>query len=203
VDNRVTVENFGVCAPPTDAKACTVSAGACSLYLADRPFVYTTVNNLPNELLLFLQFNNQSPNNADPEAGRPNTHDFFIDRFEFHFTSYDLTAPLAADRYLASGVPVPANGIASTLVPIIPATEMPVIKAAMAAAGVTHAVVTSEITTIGHFADGSDFKTPPFMVPVDVFNKNFGSFVCPTAGEVVVAVCPNNGQTSSIACAAP
>lgn len=205
VDDHASVQIFAVCAPPEDATLCGFD-GACDRLLAsDRPFVVSQVDfglgPAANQLEMFVQFDNQMPDNADPSSGRVNTNDFVLEDYQI-----SLSGPLGAAGTFVhpANATVPAESSFVPVVPIIPAVAMPFV-AAQIPPGTTGLAV-AEVVARGRFLDGSHHETGPFRVAVNVFNGVFDvltDLVCPKPGEVVTAVCPNVGQTSSITCEAP
>jgi Na+(H+)/acetate symporter ActP len=203
VDNNASVEMFGICAPPTDAQTCTVTAGACGTYLAGRPYVYTTTGGAANQLELFMQVNDEMPQDTNVDAGHTNSKDAFITEFDISFTSPDLSG-IPSVVYPASSVPVAAGGSSSMVVALVPANALAAISSLMKGAGLTQAVVVSNIVMKGHFNDGQSFKSGTYSAAVDVVDANFIPQGCATAGDVAF-YCPNpaGGQTDSFTCGTP
>ncbi len=201
--NHGSVEIFALCAPP-DAASCGED-GACTAYLASpRPYFYTAWQDSgglahANELQMFVQINNQMPQNGDVTSGRVNTNDFSIDTYRLSFTAPGVSLPEM--DYPASGT-VPANGIASPVIPLIPYPIAAALAAGLSAQGITGAVpasVTVHVKVKGHLEDGSAYETAEHDFAVDVYNDTFLGYPCPL-GKVVTGVCPNVGQTSTWTC---
>jgi hypothetical protein len=197
--DHASVEIFAVCAPPTDAGACS-SAGTCEALLASpRPFVYLIDSaGFVNELVMFVQVNNQLLDNSDPSSGRVNTNNFFIEEYRLAFPGSgipDVDVP-------ASGT-VASNSSSTPVIPLLPFQSSQALSAAMTGAGLAVAVVSVELRIQGRFGDGTSHETGVFKLAVDVANSQAPVPVCPKAGDVVTAICPNDGQTASIKCEAP
>lgn len=200
-EDRASLEWGPICFPE-DAEACGTS-GECEKVLAStRPFVYTNATDafsavvFNNQLDLFVQFNNQLPNNADETAGRVNTNDAVIEEYRLDFSVPGLSIPSAS--YPAYAV-IPAASSQTPIVPVIPAATLQIIEGLIA----TTAVVTVDIVARGRLMDGTEFEAGPQQFAVDVIDGTAARPGCSTAGEVVVAVCPHEGQSASVACAAP
>jgi hypothetical protein len=197
--DQASIEIFAICSPPADATACGTSGTCDKLLAAPRPFVYLrdSLGN-PNGLFLFVQVNNQLPKNGDLTAGRVNTNDFLVERYKYRFPGTGL-----ADIEVPANGTVPAASSSTPVVPLLPVEVSPDLRTLMNAAGATTAVVSVELRIAGRLTDGSSHETGVFKVAVDVVNAQFPGFGCPKAGDVVTAVCPNDGQTASITCEAP
>jgi len=198
-DNIASVEIFAICAPPEDAAQCGLSGECDRLLASDRPFVFVTVGGQSNRLEQFIQINNQMPVNETIDAnGHVNTNDFIAEEYLFHYRG----APGVADVRHPANFTVPAESAFSPVVPLIPEGAMTQLNSALGAGG-ARALVIVEMQVRGHLLDGTELETGIYEVAVDVFDSDFTGFGCPTLGEVVTAVCPNDGQTASIACDAP
>lgn len=206
VDNHASIEIFGICSPDDDAEACEPPPGECDRYVAARPWMTTTVDvgrpfdPVLGSLELFMQLNNQLPNNANEELGRVNTNDFIVEYFVLEFTSSTGLAIPPIPEYPTLAPPVPASGTTSAWLPIIPWEIAAYLEAAMPAD--SSAIVTTSVRVVGHLLDGSTIETGAFEIPVDVYNATYTGAICP-AGEVVLAYCPGPGQTGSVACGTP
>lgn len=199
-DNHSTIEIFGICAPPADASSCA-SDGTCSALLASpRPFVYLQYTSfagaaVDNELVMFMEFRNQRPRNEDRSSGRVNTADAKIEKYKYKFGGVavpELESP-------ATGT-VPAGGSSTPVVPIIPGSAA-LLMQGLLPAGLS--LVTVELRAAGRYDDGSTFETGAYQVAVDVYNSTFPGYGCPKLGDIVSAVCPNPGQTSTWTCSTP
>jgi hypothetical protein len=208
VNNNVSIEPFGVCAPQDDATKC-VGSGKCDAWLTGQAHFYPVLGfksltpvptPISNELVFFMEFKNQLPDNTDLSAGRPNTNDAYIEQYELSFAGGGFTIPDVTISTTAP--PVPAGGTATPFVTFIPAETSQIISLQMAGAGLTEVLVDVNVKALGHYANGSKFETGGFKLPVIVHAGIFGGFGCPQ-GEVLVAVCPNIGQTATIKCDKP
>jgi len=211
-DNHATVQIFAICGPPSDAATCTTT-GACETLLAGRPWVVTQYIAGPpivyNSLDLYVQVDNQLPDNSDPTAGRVNTNNAVIERILFSFQIQDYTVggipPVVAvpvlDYPFAQTVPTASS--TTPLVPIIPREIMTGLDGLLSGDDDGYALVLADVAFAGHLEDGTNFETAAHTFAVEVY---YGFAVlpdCPKAGEDVVAICPHAGQTASIACEAP
>jgi len=215
VDNHASVQIFAICAPPADAAACS-TAGECEAVLANRPAVITLVDPgnplaippIParyNSLDLFVQVNNRMPDNSDESAGRVNTNDAIIERILLSFQIQSFTVGGVAPVIPATGLVypfaqvVPTNSSTTPMVPLIPREIMEPLDTLLINDDDGRAVVLVEVAFAGHLEDGTDFETAAHTFAVDVI---YGIVTLPTcpAGEVLKAVCPHAGQTSSITC---
>ncbi len=195
-DHRASVEIAAICAPPDDASKCG-QAGKCGAYLGSpRPWVYTMFGAL-NELQLFIEFDNQLPNNADADVNRVNTNDYILDEYLFTYTG----VPGLSDVRYPANATIFASSASAPVVPVIPFTTMAQITTAMPAGAM--GVVIVEMKARGHFLDGTTLETGPFPIAVDVINANFPGYAACTNATDVRFLCPNGGQTASSKCAAP
>lgn len=203
-ENLGSIAPFGVCAFPEDAAACEMEA-TCSRYLADRPQVWVLdAFGDPNELELWVQWNNQMPDNSDPTSGRVNTNTFYIEEYELEFET-DALDPLNQRIVIpsfttpATAPPVPAAGSTSSSVPVIPQEVLEFIAPDLPAG---RSIVRVKLRAVGKLGDDSRYETGTLPIAVEIKNEPFLGYACPF-GEVVTAVCPNTGQTSSWTCEAP
>ena len=170
----------------------------CAGYITPRPWVYLDVGGGgDNALLLWMQWNNQLLDNADESSGRVNTHNFYIEKYKLSFTG---PVPIPDIAVEALAPPVPAEGTATGIVTAIPIPITQYLKTALPVSGEPVLVVVDVIAS-GRLGDDSAYETGSFKIPVDVYNTTFPGFTCPP-GEVVTAVCPNDGQTASVNCEA-
>ncbi|HUL59237.1 MAG TPA: hypothetical protein VLU43_08180 [Anaeromyxobacteraceae bacterium] len=217
VDNRSSVEIFGICAPPTQADTCSEAATCANSLASPRLDHYLTVTfagaTVDNPLESWFQFNNQLVNNADVETGRVNTNDFTAT--ELHL-SYDASGVSIPSVHFATGAfTVPAAGTTTMVLSLIPETLSPQIGAAMTARGLTNVPVVVHLRLFGHLLDGSTIETGTFDVAVNVYNDDLCNATvgpaadppflspcdCPTAGQSPF-FCPGFDPfgTSSITC---
>lgn len=199
------VHPFGICAPAEDATECAPD-GPCERYLTGQAVLDTQVGvaGIFNELVFFVQFNNQLPNNDDPTTGRVNTNDAEIDEYRITFAPQDGRIRLQDRTVLTVAPPVPAGGLTSAIVTFIPEETTRELADQMATLGLGETLVTAEVRAAGRYWTRTDrFETAPFKLPVRVVNAVFTGFQCQNPTDVVVAVCPNVGQTATFACEAP
>lgn len=204
VDNWASVQPYAVCAPPEDTEVCA-QAAECEMLLAGRPYMYTLVDGFPNALVVWIQFNNQLPDDADPSTGRVNGNDFYAHEMDLEFSGDGVATPVTVPVSFT----VPAAGAFSPLLPIIPELQNTQFLATIptGAAG----TVLVDITVRGTFANGNDLEIGPYQVVVDVLNWDpiadplLGNpllYSCADAADVFVA-CPKLGQTASFDCVTP
>ncbi len=202
-ENHASIELFGLCAPPSDAKTCGLS-GTCGQFIASaRPWVYLTVatsatTTRANGLEMFTEVRNQLPNNADPSSGRVNTNDATVTGYELDYKSefYNRTA-----YFYPANFPVGAAGTFTPVIKFIP-DEIALEMANTLPASSAPVTVEVGVRLHGRYGDDRTFDTGTFPIAVDVYNTTFPGYACPKATDIVTAVCPNVGQTASITCEA-
>jgi hypothetical protein len=202
IKNNMSVEPAGLCAFPDDASKCILPA-KCDVILTNRDvFVYTRNSlGINNALLLWLQYFNQLPNNADASAGRVNSNDATLEAYELTF---DAPGLLIASRKIEHlNQLIPAEGATAAQVHVVPAETMLELETAMTNAALATVLMNVHIRATGHYANGSSFETGEFTTPVTVVNGTFPGFGCFKATDVVSAICPNDGQTATVKCEAP
>lgn len=152
-----------------------------------------------NGFEMFTEVRNQMPNNGDPTAGRVNTNDAIVTGYELDFTSplYSRT-----NYFYPANVGISAGGSFAPVIKYIP-EEIAMEMASILPPASLAVPVTVGVRLKGHLVDGTDFTTGTFEVTIDVVNATFGGFGCPKVGDVLTAVCPNNGQSATIACETP
>jgi hypothetical protein len=194
-----TLEVAYACAPPDDAKACAPSSGTCAKYLTGwaNAFLIKDDGVTDNGLYFFMQVNNQRPDNSDASAGRVNTADAFITGYELSYSAPGVSLP----SFSVSAIDglVPAGGSATPFVTLIPVEASVAMQAALPA-GLT--IVDVHVKMKGNYQDGSEFETGDFKVTTHVYNEAAPFMTCPNATDVITAVCPNSGQTSTWTCEA-
>lgn len=203
-ENLGSIAPGGVCGFPDDASACEMEP-TCARYLASRPAVWVldSFGNL-NELELWIQWDNQMPDNSDPTSGRVNTNKFYFEEYELEFETDaldDLGQRIAIPTFttLATAPPVPAGGATTSVVPVIPQQVLEFIEPLLPSG---RSIVRVGLRAIGKLGDDSRYETGTLPIAVEVYNEPFPGYGCPS-GEEVVAVCPNDAQTSSWTCEAP
>ncbi len=202
VSNRATVEMFALCGPPEDASKCGMTGGTCDTYLASaRPEVWLTVGSSANGFQMFTEVHNQAPNNADPSSGRVNTNDAIVTGYELDFASalYNRSSyPFPAN------FGVPANGSFVPVIQYIPEEVAMDMRTVFGSEGATAPIpMTVTVRLKGHLLDGTTFTTGDFPITINVWNTAFPGYACPNLTDVITAVCPNAGQTSSWTCTSP
>jgi hypothetical protein len=216
VSNNVSIEPLGVCAPSKDAASCAPAGECTDGFLAGAdfwPVVGFTGTGAPifNELAFWAGFQNQLPDNTDLSAGRVNTNDATIEEYRLSYTGIpNLPSGVdVAPAFIGAAAKATAPAIFVSNVPPPATTANPTPKSVsqLMWEGVVNAgqdsLVIVHVKAVGHYKSGDRFETGNFDLPVVVHLATFPGYTCPKSGEVLTAVCPRVGQTSSIACEAP
>jgi hypothetical protein len=164
-DNGASVEPFAICAPPEDA---CVFAAECDMQYIGQLALDTSVSSF---LWIFVQLNNQLPNNADLSAGRVNTNDAFVTEYEVEYEGAATGSSMG--RVPSSVVPASGSAVISVLLqpPAVPGG------------------VLAKLRLKGKYADQSSFETAEFEIPITICQGCLGVPACP-AGETLKSVCP-------------
>ncbi len=194
--NNASIEIAAVCAPPDDAQKCSFSS-TCDAETIGRIRLDVAVTNY---LWLFIQVNNQTPNNAKSDTGRVNTNDAWVHEYTVTFDGISL--PDAQATILGSAY-VPAAG--SAVISVTPITEaLGNTLAGQIPAGGARDVV-GHLRLRGVYGDTTEFETGDFDIPIRLCSGCIGPGpgACATAGQFPF-VCPHWGQTpASVKCAQP
>ena len=169
-DNNA-VQLYAICSPPD---SCTFGA-TCDKYAMDVPTLDVTTS-ATGVLLLAIEVHNQAANNADPTAGRVNTHDAFVQEYDVAWK--DSALPPVKGRITQT---VPAAGSTVVAVPIQP----PLAPGRFVA----------KLSLRGVFGDQSGFTTAPLEIAVAVCS---GCLAAQTAA--CTKPCPPNIGQLPIAC---
>jgi hypothetical protein len=172
-DNGASLEPYAICAPPDDE---CVFSSECDAQFIGVVALDTAVS---SQLWLFIQVNNQLPNNADLSAGRVNTNDAFVTEYE---VEYEGAGGGSSMGRLQSVVPASGSAVISVFL------EPP------AVAG----VVVAKLRLKGKYTDQSEFETAEFEIPITVCQGCLGFSACP-AGETLTSACPPTAGQSPIA----
>lgn len=203
-----TVFAYGVCAPPTDAKTCSMGS-TCTGYSTLNLWFATQVQDplppasvIDNDLVAFMEFHNELPDNSSDT--RTNTNFAIIQGYKLSYSSSGLTIPsYTVDKNSAYqgalGTTVPAGGTATSVVPLIPTPITTYLRTLPAITPNSTTYLTVTVKAFGVYGDQSAFETPPYQISVALWNGN-GTFGCPAATPTRTAVCPNDGQTASVLC---
>jgi hypothetical protein len=173
-DNGASLEPFAICSPPEDE---CVFSSECDMQFIGTLALDTSVS---SQLWIFIQVNNQLPNNADLSAGRVNTNDAFV-------TEYEV-------EYQGAGGGSSMGRVPSSVVPASGSAVISVFLQPPAVAG----GVLAKLRLKGHYTDQSDFETAEFEIPITVCQGCLGPVGCPV-GEVLTSVCPPTAGQSPIA----
>lgn len=141
---------------------------------------------LTNELVLFLQMNNQLQNNADLASGRVNTNNAHLTQVT---VEYDGVALPSGGSSPPANIQIPANG--STTAGVV---------AVHAAAGNALALLpalpvefTARIKGHGYFDNGRTFETGEYPVRMVACDGCLGVIAC--TPPALPQACPGFGQT--------
>jgi hypothetical protein len=194
-DDNVSMQVFGICAPPEDE---CVFSGECEAYtlaplrldVAQSPFYWA-----------FVEVHNQTAQNDDETAGRPNTHDAYVEEFTVEYEAPTLPGtralPTVTKRLESGPSVVPAEGTAVISVYPITAEVGAIIRDDRIADGGTYEVL-AKVRLRGFFADQTRFETAEFPMPIQVCDgAGCADIDCDplTAGvQPPVAACPKLGQ---------
>lgn len=163
-DNGASIQPFAVCAPPDTECA---FGGECDAHYIG-PIVLD--ESVSMRLWLFIQVNNQLPNNADVTAGRVNTNDAYLTEYT---VDYEGAASGSSMGRLQSIVPAGGSAVVSVYLQPPPATGQ----------------VIAKLRFKGSYVDQSDFETAAFEIPVELCSGCVGALACP-GGTAPTAVCP-------------
>lgn len=181
--NRASVQIQQVCFPSDDCKF----GSTCDIQFIGYPAVDADAGT--GELWLFLQIENQLPDNADPTLGRLNTNDAHLDEVAVEYEG----APLPKDTYPLPNQRVPASGTAVVSVePIRGSAAKAAILTAYSPTAQPRDMI-AKVKLRGYFDDGSRFETGEFPVTIRVCtgclptNPCGAQAACPIAGMEPVA----------------
>lgn len=179
-----TVAFSAICSMPSDAAACAF-ADTCAaqiLFPAEIDLSITSV------LFLGVEAHNQAPDNSDPDSGRVNTHDAYVQEIDISYAGGALAIPSVTARMQQR---IPANGTAVLGIQPIPA------GAGLTGASLGFGTSTQVIAKVkgkGIFGDGSSFETPEFEVPISICNGCLGAIPPCADPAQTLFVCPQDGQ---------
>lgn len=153
-DNLASVQIQAVCAPPD---TCTFS-GACDAQYISWPTLDLTAS-ATDALTLYLQVENQLPDNGDVELGRVNTNDAHVDETIVEYDGVPLGKVI-----MGSNFHVPAASTA--VVKVQPIVGGPATSTALApfAGG----EIVANLRFGGYYDDGTRFETGEFPITVRI-----------------------------------
>jgi hypothetical protein len=193
-DNNASLRIAAICAPP-DAEVCAFSSTCDAQYIG---FNKLDVANA-NKLWLFVQVDNQTPNNSKGDAFRTNTNDAFVQEYEIEYPGTGL--PTARGPIPGSSL-VPAAGSAVISLPAVDEATTLLVANALPAAG-SQLDGVAEVKLRGVYADTTSFVTGVFEIPIRACRGCLAFGGCPTLGDFAV-FCPQPGQApASFSCVAP
>jgi hypothetical protein len=184
-DNNVSVQVFGICAPPDDECAFQSDCGAYTL----APLILDLGQT--DYYWAFLEVHNQMIDNEDVSAGRPNTRDAYVEEFTVDYSSSLGAIPSVTKRVDSGPTVVPVEGSAVTSIHPIPSAVGQYIATTFAVTA-TPVEVVANVRLRGFLADQSEFETAEFPFPIQVCNGCLGLPACPDPAQVVTGVCPPN-----------
>jgi hypothetical protein len=175
VETKVPIEMFGICALP-EPDACSFEATCDGFYLGPNVIDISTAE----RLWLIVEVHNQLLSNEDPDLGRANTHNAYIQDVRMTFSGLDLPAT----RHDIQQV-VPADG--TSVISIYPITEETV--TALGAAGIVGVVdIIANVRLVGVLGDSSEFETEVYEIPVRVCDGCIPIDTCPAG--TFLGTCP-------------
>jgi hypothetical protein len=198
--NHGSVQLSDLCTNPTPTTGgCAFSAGTCGQVNAEG-FLKADLALTGNTLLYPIQIDNQRPDNSDLTAGRTNTNNAFIERFDMRYTGpgVNLTASFP------QSATVPSAGSVVVVVALIPSNAGAALASAIGSGPVTVAI---NVKAHGRYGDDTEFDTAEFSIPATLSQGTAVPFACTgTNAGKTPACCPDNGtatkggQTSACTC---
>jgi hypothetical protein len=188
-ENRASVQVQAICAPTSD---CTFQATCDKVYIG-YPIIDAA---LTDSLFLYIQVENQLPDNTNLGNGRVNTNDAHIDE-----TVVTYEGPAIPQAVLKTNLRVPAAGTTVIGVEVIPSVLLPqAALQAFAPAGPPRDMVAT-LKLRGYYDDGSRFETGAFPIGVRVCQAAPG-FTCAPVCPATKLYCPQGGQ-APVSCVSP
>ncbi len=156
VQNRSSIELTELCMFPD---TCVFSGGTCGQVLLHKPWVDVSVT---DQFVLYVQANNQLPNNENIDIGQVNTNDANVEEYEVTYSGAPVSIP--ASRLQANGQ-VPAGGSTVLKVwPVIPGSGAAGLLDQAAAAAGGFVDVVAHLVARGKYVNGSTFETGEFDI---------------------------------------
>jgi hypothetical protein len=214
VPNDASVRIYGMCYPPapTATGLCSYPS-ACGSLLLGEVEADVASNSLDGPLIWPVQVDNQRATTENTSGAR-DTAIAWIEGYSIHYTFKGVAAVrnIPDVKVGISRSPVLPGGKSVVLAPVIPASVGTVLNGLMT--DTDQLDFQAELKAFGHYGDGAAFETGPFQIIGKLGRNSFpppvnaadgsGSPVCqgldPTK-PVYVASCPQERQTSVIACA--
>ena len=173
-----------ICAPTEDC----IFGATCDLQTLGTPTVNAVASGPSNALVIFVEIQNQLPNNADPSAGRVNTNNFHVEEARVEVETSVGTATLVNPMQQL----VPAAGTAVLGVGLLPAADY----SQLLVNGATSALLTARLKLKGVLDDGSSFESAEFKIPVAICDNCIPANAACTA-PAVRQYCPASGRDIS------
>lgn len=157
-DNRASITLTGICALSTSCRF----AGKCDAYYAGEP-VIDAATSPTGYLPIFIEAENQMPDNADKNIRRTNTNDAHVDEIVVEYGGLALPRQVMGTQQL-----VPAASSSVIGVNLIPASLGAQPALAAYAPTATTREMTATVTLRGYFDDGTRFETGEYPIAVQV-----------------------------------
>lgn len=187
-DNNASIRIQSICSPPD---TCTFSSTCDLQYIG----IITLDTAATDYLWLFLQVNNQLSDNSDPQRGKLNTNDAFVEEYVVEYEGLTWTDPSTGATGGAPAITgrlqsqVPAGG--SAVVSVLP------IPPGIGASASTIGTVVAKVRLKGKLGDEQPFETARMEIPIRICSGCVGVPTCTTG---VPALCPPNpGQLPATA----
>jgi hypothetical protein len=150
-DDRASVQIQSVCAPPD---TCAFS-GACEAQYISWPTLDTAAS-ATDTVFLYLQVENQLPDNGNPDIGRLNTNDAHVDEAVIEYEGFPLPKAVVGSNFN-----IPASETSVVKVEVISST-------AGTALGAFTGEVVANLRLRGYYDDGTRFETGEFPITVRI-----------------------------------
>ncbi len=182
--NMTSIQIAEICFPPDDASKCAFAA-TCARQLMGNAAIDTGST---QTLVLAVQVDNHTEDNADADTFRANSHDAYVEEVN---VEYESTFFIPSVRQRVGPFVVRAND--TNVIEIEPVTQVSgdAIQSALAATAAPVGIL-AKVRLNGHYQDQSAFETAEWDVAVDVCNGCGDFDPAPCTTGIPVALCPNN-----------
>jgi hypothetical protein len=202
-ENNASIKVFGICAVPDDPSNCSFAATCDAQSIGPNVLdVGQPIDQGSNRLWVFVQVNNQLPENTNLNTFRTNTNDAYVHEAVVEYPGTGL--PTTTSPILGSAV-VPADGTAVISVTPIPESVGAILQTPGAVPAGSIIDGFAKLKLKGVLGDTTKFETGSFDIPIRACNGCIGALVCNDPNKPIRAVCPpNDGQLpASAACLSP
>jgi hypothetical protein len=192
--NNIAIEIFETCYPPTP----DTTTGAClwpAACTAEALGGYFIDIGGTDNLFLGVQVNNNLADNSDPNTGKLNTNDAFVDTFTVTYDGVDIPA-ITGPVQIQNTVPTSGNTVVGVNLLQLDTAGVAAIVAALAAKGTTTVHVVAHMKLHGVFQDQSKFDTGERVYGVDICDGCMTAFTC--VAPKLPAVCPHDFQGPAV-----